>query len=480
MKRTHRIDNKKKLGKKDIKEKKIHTPKILSKPNKKIKISQYADIIYEKIINSFNVSYLNRIYGNDYNYVKNLLIEKNFIFEKLIYNLENINNEENPEFAKFISGPHMFATLTHQKNKKKIYIIGEIHHTIRSCEEFFFNTKKTFYDYEEDKLYDYNENFAMELEKKGQGSYVRTIDIGTVISNIMNEGIAFVDLFVEKDLFYYFKTNEMYEMYENNDRLYTVANIGKSSEIGRTHLIDIRGSSVLSLDFPSIFENKSIYYEEEEKEIMNNNIYYPISLEILTSKFFKLKDKKKYVKVFIKFQSYLFDSTLKDSQWKDRMVKFILDNDFLKKEIERSYMGKVILSYYKEILYKDDILNIRNEYDMEFMSEVFNELKQLESGKISKISIESNRLIRNLRAYFTTFHSYILDMYTLARIFKHFNEIGSDKPTDPQNIIIYSGSSHSESIIDFLTKIGFDIKNGRKISENCLYTGINGIFFDVN
>ena len=66
-----------------------------------------------------------------------------------------------------------------------------------------------------------------------------------------------------------------------------------------------------------------------------------------------------------------------------------------------------------------------------------------------------------LQHYITTLYTYsvlinlcIVDMYTLARIFKKFNVEKSNQPISPHNIIIYAGDFHCINYRKFLESIG--------------------------
>src|SRR5438105_1342143 len=95
-----------------------------------IKPSKLATAILEKVITSFNVSYLDRLNGNDYVYVKRTLIDRSDTFALLIQNFE----DDVAKPSKFISGPQTFTILTHPS--KTIILIGEQHINQEDCGKY--------------------------------------------------------------------------------------------------------------------------------------------------------------------------------------------------------------------------------------------------------------------------------------------------------------------------------------------------------
>src|SRR5438105_2217684 len=264
-----------------------------------VKPSKLASAILEKVLHSFNVSYLDRLHGNDYAYVKRTLIDRSDTFSLLIQNFE----DDVAKPAKFISGPQTFITLTHPS--KTIILIGEQHINQEDCGKYSYRTRNNFYDYSLDRLVSLEYDTAMEFAEAGLGELFEPSRVNDVMLDVMENGIAYVDLYVEEDPYNYFALGEVYD---NLDNLSAVAAAGLQSKIGRTHFSDVRGSSQLS-KLPS--------YDER--------FQFGISLEILLNPSFNVETKKKYVPLFKKWHSYLFDPRLTDEEWKERNINFILE-----------------------------------------------------------------------------------------------------------------------------------------------------------
>lgn len=425
-----------------VRKKSTRRLKVVPKPSKVLKPSKLSETILERIINTFNVSYLNLIHGNDYKYVKEKLIERSDTFDHLIRNFE----EENARPAKFLSGPQSFSIMKYPT--KTIYLIGEQHNNQEECGNYQHRTKNNFYDFSLDKMRSLDYDTAYEFAENGLGDLFEPSRVSDAIRDVMENGIAYVDLFVEEDPYNYFAIGEVYD---NIDNLSAVARLGLEAPIGRTHLSDIRGSSQLS---------KLPDYDQR--------FAFGISLEILTNSSFDLATKKKYAPIFRKWHSYLFDPSLSEKEWKDRNVEYILDNPYLQKELSRSYLGEVIRDYYTPLILENSYLQEREENTR--LVDLYKEL----DGKIDR-SIRQR--LEDFRASFVLFMAPIFDMYTLARIFKRFQGVDFDRPKEPTNVIVYAGAHHTDGMAAFLTKIGFDQTHGRNIAKNCLYTTLQKPFF---
>jgi hypothetical protein len=447
-----------------VRKKEKYQPRALQKPKKKdtfYKPSEIAMHILGNIIRTYNVSELKLLEDEeddrDFNYVKSELLKRSDIFENLIGNLEYKSLDP----ISFVTGPQFFAKMTHPT--KTIYLIGERHDTIKTCEDYFYNTKENFYDFKYDKLYSYPYDSAKKMDKQGLGIMVQMYDMNYAVQNIMNYGTAYVDLFVELDPFPYFSTGIVSN---RNDRLAELTKLGKTLKCGRTHLVDIRGSTEL------------INLSEEERQKYDKELDFMIALEVLSNDYFKTKDRKKYVKVFIDFYNYLFDTRLNDKEWKERVVEFIMTNRYLQKELKKSYIGDIIYSHYVEVIEKEDFFKKRADFEdyADVMKEL-NDLLDTPDDEEYSYSFDVKEKLVSLDAMYTHVSSPILDMYTLARIFKKSPFLDFDRPKEPTNVIVYTGARHSENMADFLTKLKFNRINGRQITENCLYTGSKEVFF---
>jgi hypothetical protein len=62
----------------------------------------------------------------------------------------------------------------------------------------------------------------------------------------------------------------------------------------------------------------------------------------------------------------------------------------------------------------------------------------------------------------------IMDLYLLARIFKHFNKVPYHNSNPPKNIIIYVGNLHAETYRRYLDVLGFETKFYNMSQTHCV------------
>ena len=117
--------------------------------------------------------------------------------------------------------------------------------------------------------------------------------------------------------------------------------------------------------------------------------------------------------------------------------KFLLDqitlNPPLLKELNKSFL-------------KDEILKFGTQQLLQYGMNIRDTLRE-------NISSFNYQAIYNIIA---GLNGYLIDMYTLSRIFKKFNVENDNinQPTSPHNIIIYTGEFHSGNYRKFLESIG--------------------------
>ncbi len=124
------------------------------------------------------------------------------------------------------------------------------------------------------------------------------------------------------------------------------------------------------------------------------------------------------------------------------------------KEMDRSYMGNVILKYMKN-LFED---YIRRDYHARF-------------SRLKEYSMEGVKYsMKGIQYAIAVYSSIQMDGYLLARIFKKFKNV-KNQPEEPHNIIIYVGDAHAEHYRDFLKKLGFKEHKHKTqlLYERCLH-----------
>ena len=82
-----------------------------------------------------------------------------------------------------------------------------------------------------------------------------------------------------------------------------------------------------------------------------------------------------------------------------------------------------------------------------------------------------NKNIEDIYFALTAYFGVFMDIYTIARMFRNFNNIPNEYSSKPKNIIVYAGSFHTTRIAQFLKAIGFEkITHVEESSnnENCV------------
>lgn len=143
----------------------------------------------------------------------------------------------------------------------------------------------------------------------------------------------------------------------------------------------------------------------------------------------------------------------------------ILTNKYVLKELTKSYMRTQIVTWFDETLaayinnvdydYIQEIIDISNKEDLDDMND---------DDKKRTLS-----LLYIVTGYINGIQVLMMDVYSLARIFKKFAP-NLNKPDEPRNIIIYSGNIHSENYRTFLNNNNFTMHNDIRSEgkRNCI------------
>lgn len=168
----------------------------------------------------------------------------------------------------------------------------------------------------------------------------------------------------------------------------------------------------------------------------------------------------------------------------------IFENQFVKKELDRSYMRKEITAFALETVDRE-AMEQRSTfvllYDQaERALDEIKEIKEKQSWKdylLDPYGITSSE--RSARARYVDamegiykrtvgVNSSMVDIYTLSRIFKVFSGKHDDAPNEPRNIILYYGNAHADRVRKFLKSQGYEmIKATESPShiKNCVNVG---------
>lgn len=142
------------------------------------------------------------------------------------------------------------------------------------------------------------------------------------------------------------------------------------------------------------------------------------------------------------------------------------------KAITKSYLGDDIYRYFKTQI--QTVCQNKYENVIECSKTVIDYYKI--NNTVS--SEQTQKSIKELYILHLRQSAYIMDCYTLCRIFKKFKTNGFE-PEEPTNIVIYSGNFHSEDYRTFLKSIDFiETESASKLKLRCLdISGIKQPFF---
>lgn len=290
---------------------------------------------------------------------------------------------------KTISGPMSFYHLYSPKYQKIIYMFGEYHGRDNSCE----------------------------LDR---------YDITQYLSELFETTNVFIDFFIEvpiisnKKHYYNKDTLLIRDSYINDLFLEFIDCIEPENRqqnkcsLSRVHYIDIR----------------NINYKENPS--FNTNIFGFFIYN--TQSFDELPD--------VIIEMLEFFQTNSTNNVVDYILSQYTKNTFLTKEIKKSYMNNEIsIFFYRKIkkYIKDNLPQIKQAIN--YLSQI-----QIKSNLKSALSI-----LDYLKQEFTHINHYLIDWYTLSRIYKKVNNKDNQQyePSEPKNIIIYAGNNHIQNYLEF-------------------------------
>lgn len=437
-------------------------------PKKPTKFSKKTNRLYRKIIESRNLFYLFEMVEDDREVVLELL-RKNSDFYELVKRFDNIpikyytySEDEIGTTYYYLNGPKSFCCMTNKNKDKIIYLIGEQHIITQSCESLIrYDSDETYvYDNIKHKPYPQFSEEAYEIVENNRGGPMVYLNIEDVLYDVYKNTPAFIDIFIESDFLYYRLKGEHYNFRGTIDRI-----IEKllPLKFGRLHYVDIRGTMALKNDafrFPPQF-------------------YMTIALDVLILEKIDIEIRKENAKIFLEaFESY-FNPNIDYETWKNNIYNITIDSELLKKELSRSYIGDELIEHFNvninEYLEKDDYEMYKQHYEkvVKYVTGLINTTKKYYKSGTKQLGLILGHLIK--------ISSPILDMYTLARVFKKFGLPRQHHQTiEPTNVIIYAGDYHIKSMIKFLETLGYYRHTiGTELCLNCVFTGMKLPFFMI-
>jgi len=138
-------------------------------------------------------------------------------------------------------------------------------------------------------------------------------------------------------------------------------------------------------------------------------------------------------------------------------------NTKLQKELRKSYLSEEIMEFYQKFA--------TNQIDKALQGDLVTDyFKRLKSRrKIDDQCKILSALSEVLPTIFLNLTAAIVDIYTLARIFKIVDK-PKDEPSQPRNIILYFGKYHILKMKEFLKSIGFEtVYTDNSNHNNCIF-----------
>jgi hypothetical protein len=380
-----------------------------------------------------------------------------------------------------IGGPFTLSLHRSKKDKKIIYIFGESHANEMDCE--LFARRKTDAELRdgcpEGKIRNPNSGICVkktgligkmiirENNTKAGGVAVGvSMPIEDFLVDMLKTTDVFLDIFLEVPAYLgvgYLEKARRYLAPGRIQRVLTMLGdcIEKKSrdsikcQLGRVHYTDIRKLEHGPIGQVSDF--RRTWWREVERSTR-------------ATMYDRIRDFSKESRL-AKVLSALGEGT--DEEYLAFWREQIFENQFVKKELDRSYMRKEITAFALETVDRE-AMEQRSAfillYDQaERALDEIKEIKEKQSWKDSLLNpygITSSD--RSARARYVDamegiyrrtvgVNSSMVDIYTLSRIFKVFSGKHDDAPNEPRNIILYYGNAHADRVRKFLKSQGYEM-----------------------
>jgi hypothetical protein len=358
----------------------------------------------------------------------------NITLMKLIYN----HYREKKPVVDRITGPFSLSLQYSKKYNKNIYIFGEQHDLknpcpIKRCIEGDMIKKET------------GECVDPSMENINFLNPDKAMKMSDYILNLAKTTDVFIDFYIEFPL---------YPSQENFDNIKIKKNKEKSEL--RTIASELENCLDFNKKFSEYCELTRFHNIDVRRETNLNSFLFNFCLEGLTQ--------PEKLLIYIAENPNIFQNMFENlsSNASNYIINHIFSWKSVRKELKRSYLGDKIEQFaVNTIKNESEKYIIINKIALELNPKTLN-TKLQEKKERKPIFIEAVQLLSNALIHVL---SIIVDVYTLARIFKRFNvKSSSNQPTEPRNIIVYAGDGHSNHQRNFLKLNGFvKIAN---ISEN--------------
>jgi hypothetical protein len=380
------------------------------------------------------------------------------ILKKLIKN--HFDPDVIKPMPKFISGPSTLTVHKSDDDKIMVYIIGEEHNGIKDCSMF-----------EKEKNEDWNDKNPDKM----------TIDY--FLYELMKTTSAYLDIYFEFPAFKkelhgyhpYFQFsrpgNHLTNLFEKFKNCIGASRSKDDCALARIHFFDSRyidnnGSIVALTDVDKL--SYKIYDLKGTHK----------SLDKLTNSYIDLIKNKKV--------NYILKSLGQETTDEKFAVFWIkqLNNELINKETKsgkyqnrRRNAEEIVTMNVLKSLMENEIVKKAMKYRKKFIELVTNIFEELNKGKSMNKNIFVDAFY-DLAECITSITVIVADIYLLARLFKDFDmtkiethgNFITDQPTNPYNVIIYSGNAHSVLYRRFLNEVaGFEeIASTGKDTKHCI------------
>ena len=396
-----------------------------------------------------------------------------------------------------IGGPFTLSLHLNKKDKKIIYIFGERHANVMDC-ELFVRKKK---DVElrdgcpEGKVRNPRTGICVKKTglmgkqiirennaKTGNVPAGGPMPIENFLVDLLKTTDVFLDIFLEVPAYLGTGYNQEAGTYLALSRIQRLlAMLGDCIEeksrdsskcqLGRVHYTDIRK-----------LEHGPVGQVSEFRKTWYQNVKHTFSMQIpVYERIRNLMNQPRMAKVL----SALCEGT--DEEYLAFWGEQIFENQFVKKELARSYMRKEISAFARETIDRE-AMEQRSKFTLLYAQaeRALKDIKDIKAKQSWKDFLLNRYVVTPseewARARYVDamegiyqrtvgINSSMVDVYTLSRIFKVFWGEHDDTPNEPRNIILYYGNAHAQRVREFLKSQGYDMIEATESPEhikNCV------------
>jgi hypothetical protein len=372
--------------------------------------------MYDHFRRSYDSRYLDNLPEDEQNILRTMseAVRGDYTIHSTLTRLAANHYYGNMPVAEYITGPKTLSLQTSNEFGKRIYIFGESHRQGDTCEELGYQSES----------------------------------IITYLAKLFETTDVFIDFYLEIRSYtgYEWSESTWQEIYENDSIISNIAvrfadciqassRHNRECQLVRAHYLDIRESEgetpndseqIINLIEKGAPQNRlSVEDAQELYSLLTELLSYDSFADYCISDFHNTSPvNRQLMKV--------------DPEMREKMITFF-DDQIRKAAIpfESNYRARFQIA--RQIA-MDNTQNIRPKFRMGYRS----------LGDIVRVLAIAL--------------SPIMDVYTIARIFRDFDLTKShtsttriwDQPRSPNNIIIYVGNNHAVQIRQFLAEIGFE------------------------